>query len=104
LLFASAARRAILVSINPDWKPSEIDVVLSDSKPKLIVLDGVSEPQLPHTDIEISSLAELSLNGATPELPPLGVNSHRLEFDLADCEDDPVIIVYTSGTTSHGKG
>jgi long-chain acyl-CoA synthetase len=97
LLFGCAARKAALVPINPEWKSSEIDAAFSDSDPKLIVLDGVSEPQLRRNKTKCISLMELFSD--TTAFEPT-----TWKFDLSDCKDEPILIIYTSGTTSHGKG
>ena len=106
LVFAAARLGAIVVPLNWRLAPPEHGHILADADPALIIVDG-------------------DLAGRADDLARLAPRAHRgsIEFsaegwtDLADaCEvaarppepagrpEDPVLLVYTSGTTGRPKG
>ncbi len=106
LVFAAARLGAIVVPLNWRLAPPEHGHILADADPSLIIVDG-------------------DLAGRADDLARLAPRAHRasIEFsadgwtDLADaCEvaarppepagrpEDPVLLVYTSGTTGRPKG
>src|SRR4051794_38984969 len=77
--WATVSLGAIAVGLNAWWAPAEIDQALADCEPKVLVDD-------------LSAITPL-LTGAAVPLPDVEVD-----------EDDPAVILYTSGTTGRAKG
>ena len=77
--WASVSLGAIAVGLNAWWSPEELAYGIADCEPKLVVDDmSVVTPHLTGDDIALPAV----------------------ELD----EDDPAVIVYTSGTTGRAKG
>jgi long-chain acyl-CoA synthetase len=87
VLFACAMTGSILVPINRDNLPAEIDAVLDDAKPVLVLHDEYTK-SAHRTSIAVS----WQTHNAPAASPPL------------DNPPDDVLIIYTSGTTGNAKG
>jgi acyl-CoA synthetase (AMP-forming)/AMP-acid ligase II len=96
--WAAISWGAVAVGLNAWWTEPEIRFALDDAAPKLLVVDEKRRARL----------------GARPGVPTLVIDD-ELERLLAACavaplpttpidEDDPAIILYTSGTTGRPKG
>ena len=93
---------ALSVPLNPGFKKSELEYLLNDAQPKIIlsepgmealireidpvVTNLIIDTQKPYQDIEV-------LSKASDEFSPAEVTA-----------DDPALIIYTSGTTGNPKG
>lgn len=97
--WATVSLGAVAVGLNGWWTGGEIRYGLEDSEPSLLVADRKRLDRLEGADpgvpvVEIGSeFAELSGHDPDASLPdtPIG-------------EDDPTLILYTSGTTGRPKG
>jgi len=97
--WATVSLGALAVGLNGWWTADEILYGVGDCQPKLLLADR-------------KRLARLE--GASPGVPVVEIESgfdalwnHDLTAPLPDvpiAEDDPVIILYTSGTTGRPKG
>ncbi|MEZ4815482.1 MAG: class I adenylate-forming enzyme family protein [Bdellovibrionota bacterium] len=97
LLFACASRRCVLVPVNPESTQSEIKNILNDSKAKLILRVAEAIPQMP-----THKLNEVDVSGVFEEDH---VFSTELPYpSTLDSRDSPVLLIYTSGSTSLPKG
>lgn len=94
--WATVSLGAICVAYNAWWTTEEIAYGLHHATPKLLIADVTRAARLPETiDIPVLSLeTDLSDLVADAILPST--------VDIA--EDDPAVIVYTSGTSGKPKG
>jgi len=97
--WATVSLGAIAVGLNGWWTADEILYGIGDCQPKLLVADrkrlerlGGTSPGVPVVEIE-SQFDELMTCDPSAALP-----------DTPIAEDDPAIILYTSGTTGRPKG
>ncbi len=95
--WATVSLGGIVAALNGWWAPDEIAHGVADSAPKLLIgdrarLDRAKPLGLAVPTLEIESQFEELLGGAA-ELP-----------DVPLAEDDPAVILYTSGTTGPPKG
>ncbi|MFI5318182.1 MAG: AMP-binding protein [Myxococcota bacterium] len=95
--WATVSLGGIVAALNGWWTPDEIAYGVADSAPRLLIGDRARLARaqalglrVPTLEIE-SQFAELLGNAA--ELP-----------DVPIAEDDPAVILYTSGTTGRPKG
>lgn len=102
VLFAAAQKTGlILVPLNFRLAPSEIAWLLQDARPLLVIASDTYAEKLPKGDhLPIWRMEELAAfcESKKTEVPPSA-------FRPADlCADDPIFILYTSGTTGFPKG
>jgi long-chain acyl-CoA synthetase len=97
--WAVASLGGILVAFNGLWTADEIEYATGHSEPKLLIGDRkrlarIQELELGVPTLEIESeFAGLMEGEVAPELPDAPID-----------EDDPCLILYTSGTTGRPKG
>lgn len=101
LLFACAQARLILVPLNWRLSAHELNQILADAAPGMVVVDQSCREFLPHLQGQRRVLARCAEPGF--ENLPLDVAEHGLVSRLVDA-DTPVLLVYTSGTTGAPKG
>jgi malonyl-CoA/methylmalonyl-CoA synthetase len=93
---------AIAVPLNPGFKKSELDYLLHDADPKLILTEPDKEGLITEID---SSLTTLMVDTQKPYQDIDFFRSAPEEYDRVAIEpDDPGLIIYTSGTTGKPKG
>jgi len=110
--YATAKIGAILVNINPAYRTSELEFVLSQSGTRLLVAAQrlkTSDYAAMITEVRprVPGLEKVVLLG-TPEWEALLANGRAGDSDLLTAvelgADDPINIQYTSGTTGFPKG
>jgi acyl-CoA synthetase (AMP-forming)/AMP-acid ligase II len=97
--WATVATGGVVAALNGWWTEDEIRYGIGDCDPKVVIGDrarlarlGGRDAGVPIVEIE-SSFAELEASAAGQPLP-----------DAEIAEDDPAVILYTSGTTGRPKG
>jgi acyl-CoA synthetase (AMP-forming)/AMP-acid ligase II len=95
--WATVSLGAIAVGLNAWWARAEIDWALGDCEPKVLVadrrrLERLTPGAVPVVDVDgdFDAVWRAQLDAALPEEPI--------------AEDDPALILYTSGTTGRPKG
>lgn len=97
--WAAVSLGAIAVGLNGWWTAPEIRYGLDDCEPRLLVADRRRRERLAGADVGVptveieSGFDALWHHDPTAELP-----------DVPLAEDDPAVILYTSGTTGRPKG
>jgi acyl-CoA synthetase (AMP-forming)/AMP-acid ligase II len=97
--WATVSLGAVVASMNGWWTTSEIEYGIAKTEPKLLVgdrrrLDRVAESRLDVPILELESGRDaLFCHAPDAELP-----------DVEIAEDDPAVILFTSGTTGRPKG
>lgn len=89
----------IAVGMNAWWSPPEIAHGLDDSTPKLLVVDRKRLGSLGEVDIPVLCLED-DIPRLAARRPVAGAALPPTPID----EDDPAIILYTSGTSGRPKG
>lgn len=99
--WATVASGAIVSSLNGWWTPAELLHGVELSAPRIVLADGprlarLADAGLP-AGVEVHDLEELTslLGPPRPDDPPFP--------DVAIDEDDPAILLFTSGTTGRPK-
>lgn len=94
---------AMLVPLNFRLMPRELDILINDAEPKLFFYDEEFSSHIP----KLSSLKKVSLVNPLTEITRFltedNINSEFSQKDIFT-EDDPVMILYTAGTTGLSKG
>ncbi len=107
LLFAAARIQCILVLVNARYSPSEVVTVLNDSAPRVIFHDDITEQLVKAAAAQYSSAIKVvNLSDIISErscLPSLEEAVEELKQPDVD-PNQPVLMLYTSGTTGALKG
>lgn len=94
--WATVRLGAICVAYNAWWTTDEIAYGLDHARPKLLIADAKRIARLP----KAADVPVLSVETAVANLSTDTASSSIVDID----EDDPAVIVYTSGTSGKPKG
>lgn len=106
-LFAAGRIGAIAVILNARLAPAEVDYILGDSTPSLLIVGSGQEPMLANLDPQNVPARVLVVEAAASD--PRSFEAFRAVEnptapDVKVGLDDPCLIMYTSGTTGNPKG
>lgn len=98
---AAARLGAIVVPVNLRYRKLELEHILADAAPRLIVTDREMLPLLAELSADVDAYRQLVL--VTDEMADWMGESDALQPPLVD-GDDLLFLMYTSGTTGRSKG
>ncbi len=108
LHLAALALGAVVLPLNPGYRPEEIAYFLFDSETNLLVAYQEKYDELKKALIGFPDIPVLLIDGQCPNCIayPRLLNQDHAGMDLPypTSEDDPALLCYTSGTTGRSKG
>ncbi|MDP3831488.1 MAG: class I adenylate-forming enzyme family protein, partial [Ignavibacteriaceae bacterium] len=94
---------AVIVPLNYRLTSRELDVLLSDAEPNLFIY----EEEFGDEVLNLESIRNLEYKIAVSEITPFLIDKNAKSISLEEVnisEEDPVMILYTAGTTGLSKG
>ena len=95
--WATQALGGITAALNGWWTADEIAYGVEDSEPKLLIADKKRLERAGRVNVPVLEI-ESELEGLLADAPGAGLPATEID------EDDPAVILYTSGTTGRPKG
>jgi len=107
-LFGAVSAGGVGVGLNGWWATEEIEYGLNDSGSRFLVVDERLWPRVAPLAGRLESLEKIFYVGAQPPPGTLPISDLLVASDTVPTvpidEDDPFVILYTSGTTGRSKG
>ncbi len=91
---------AVAVPVNPRYRQREMELILTDCTPKLLLLEAHHRNWLRDMGIDAQGLAQITVL----PLDQAPLSAGRARPGPAVGSDDTALILYTSGTTGRSKG
>jgi len=109
LLYGAAKAGCIVSGVNWRLAPREVAYVLGDFEPQVLVVSQEFLPILAQirSDLHLERILSVEDEGSSPELGSYSAwrDAHPFEDPFGSVSaDDPLLVVYTSGTTANPKG
>lgn len=98
--WAAQCLGAVSVGLNSWWVPREIEYALRHCRPTVLIVDAERAARL--TGLDTSGITVLTVEEDVPRLLAAHAGTELPSADIA--EDDPSVILYTSGTSGRPKG
>ncbi len=98
--WATQSLGAISVGLNGWWVPREIGHALGHGHPSVLIVDAKRAALL--DDVDTTGITVLTMESDLPRLIAEYAGAELPQADVA--EDDPAVILYTSGTSGKPKG
>ncbi|GJH31342.1 amino acid adenylation domain-containing protein [Paraburkholderia hospita] len=94
LMLAILRLGAVYVPLDPAYPKAQLDFIVADCSPRLIIADGAALASIGGLDGVLIDLAEIVASSAAVDPAPMHATG----------PDDPAYIMYTSGSTGKPKG
>lgn len=102
VFWATVSIGAVAVGMNSLWAPAEVHHALRLTRPRVLVADPPRRALTGPLDPDLGDLAVVDLDKDLPGLLARHVGAPLP--DVAVDEDDPAVILFTSGTSGRAKG
>ena len=99
--FAATSIGAIVSAYNGWWTADEVDYATALSEPSLVIAD---RPRLERSGSGQTGAPRLVIEDDWADFMGVGSGATLDDIDLPLAEDDPAVILFTSGTTGRPKG
>ncbi len=104
-VFAAARLGAIALPINTRLAPPELQQIFDDAEPRVLFYEAELEASVARACAGITEAPLRIAIGATPDAYETALAAHTPDFSIAPVSpDDPMLLMYTSGTTGVPKG
>jgi fatty-acyl-CoA synthase len=104
-VFAAARLGAIALPINTRLAPPELRQIFDDAEPRMLLYEAELEERVARACAAMTDPPRRIAVGATPDAYEAALAAHAPDFSVAPVSPgDPMILMYTSGTTGVPKG
>ena len=104
-VFAAARLGAVALPINTRLAPPELRQIFDDAEPRVLLYEAELEERVARACAGMTDPPLRLAVGAAPDAYERALAAHAPDFSVAPVTpDDPMILMYTSGTTGAPKG